>query len=48
MSGSTGYIRTIEDMERLYYGAGSGQNAWAYAESGGMREMLRSLGREDK
>ena len=31
MSGSTGYIRTIEDMERLYYGAGTGQNAWAYA-----------------
>ena len=31
MSGSTGYIRTIEDMERLYYGAGAGQNAWAYS-----------------
>tara|TARA_R100000152_G_C6774765_1_gene202729 strand:- start:1225 stop:2373 length:1149 start_codon:yes stop_codon:yes gene_type:complete len=31
MSGSTGYIRTIEDMERLYYGAGTGQNAWAYS-----------------
>ena len=31
MSGSKGYIRTIEDMERLYYGAGTGQNAWAYA-----------------
>ena len=31
MSGSVGYIRTIEDMERLYYGAGTGQNAWAYA-----------------
>ena len=26
-----GYIRTIEDMERLYYGAGAGQNAWAYS-----------------
>ena len=26
-----GYIRTIEDMERLYYGAGTGQNAWAYS-----------------
>ena len=22
---------TIEDMERLYYGAGAGQNAWAYS-----------------
>jgi hypothetical protein len=31
MSGSRGYIRTIEDMERLYYGAGAGQNAWAYS-----------------
>lgn len=31
MSGSQGYIRTIEDMERLYYGAGAGQNAWAYS-----------------
>lgn len=31
MSGSTGYIRTIEDMERLYYGAGTGSNAWAYS-----------------
>jgi len=31
MSGSRGYIRTIEDMERLYYGAGAGANAWAYA-----------------
>jgi len=31
MSGSRGYLRTIEDMERLYYGAGAGQNAWAYA-----------------
>ena len=31
MSGSAGYIRTIEDMERLYYGAGTGQNAWAYS-----------------
>tara|TARA_R110000851_G_scaffold220568_3_gene373389 strand:- start:48177 stop:49343 length:1167 start_codon:yes stop_codon:yes gene_type:complete len=31
MSGSTGYIRTIEDMERLYYGAGTGNNAWAYS-----------------
>jgi len=26
-----GYIRTIEDMERLYYGAGAGTNAWAYS-----------------
>jgi hypothetical protein len=26
-----GYIRTIEDMERLYYGAGAGSNAWAYS-----------------
>tara|TARA_R110002153_G_scaffold35308_3_gene105056 strand:+ start:11611 stop:12765 length:1155 start_codon:yes stop_codon:yes gene_type:complete len=26
-----GYIRTIEDMERLYYGAGAGANAWAYS-----------------
>jgi len=31
MSGSRGYIRTIEDMERLYYGAGAGANAWAYS-----------------
>ena len=31
MSGSRGYLRTIEDMERLYYGAGAGQNAWAYS-----------------
>jgi hypothetical protein len=31
MSGSRGYIRTIEDMERLYYGAGAGSNAWAYS-----------------
>ena len=31
MSGSRGYLRTIEDMERLYYGAGAGNNAWAYA-----------------
>ena len=31
MSGSRGYIRTIEDMERLYYGAGAGDNAWAYS-----------------
>ena len=31
MSGSRGYIRTIEDMERMYYGAGAGQNAWAYS-----------------
>ena len=31
MSGSVGYIRTIEDMERLYYGAGAGANAWAYS-----------------
>jgi len=31
MSGSVGYIRTIEDMERLYYGAGVGMNAWAYS-----------------
>lgn len=29
--GATGYLRTIEDMERLYYGAGAGQNAWAYS-----------------
>ena len=29
--GSTGYIRTIEDMERLFYGAGAGANAWAYS-----------------
>tara|TARA_R110000803_G_scaffold123820_4_gene191665 strand:- start:1527 stop:2705 length:1179 start_codon:yes stop_codon:yes gene_type:complete len=29
--GSTGYLRTIEDMERLYYGAGAGANAWAYS-----------------
>jgi hypothetical protein len=28
-----GYIRTIEDMERLYYGAGAGTNAWAYSGS---------------
>tara|TARA_R110002096_G_scaffold73787_2_gene174907 strand:- start:11728 stop:12894 length:1167 start_codon:yes stop_codon:yes gene_type:complete len=31
MSGSRGYLRTIEDMERLYYGAGAGANAWAYS-----------------
>jgi len=31
MSGSTGYLRTIEDMERLYYGAGTGQGAWSYS-----------------
>tara|TARA_R100001463_G_scaffold50452_1_gene100731 strand:+ start:1720 stop:2889 length:1170 start_codon:yes stop_codon:yes gene_type:complete len=31
MSGSRGYLRTIEDMERLYYGAGAGNNAWAYS-----------------
>ena len=29
--GSTGYTRTIEDMERLFYGAGAGANAWAYS-----------------
>ena len=29
--GATGHLRTIEDMERLYYGAGAGQNAWAYS-----------------